>query len=82
MNRTKAALDLALRQDVISRSLRVALVVGSVLVLINYSDKILARTLVPSDFVKVVLTYLVPYFVSTYASVSALLTPRDATDDR
>ncbi len=80
LNRTKAALDLALRKDVISRSVRVALVVGSVLILINYADKILARMMAPSDFVKVVLTYFVPYFVSTYASVSALLAPRDAPD--
>lgn len=63
---------LACRRDVIMRSLRVSLVVGSILVLINYIDRIIIGTLVTADFVKIILTYLVPYCVTTYASVEAI----------
>ncbi|HSJ96655.1 MAG TPA: nitrate/nitrite transporter NrtS [Myxococcota bacterium] len=62
----------ALRRDVVSRSARVALVVGTLLVAINYGDRLLAGELRRSDFVKMALTYLVPFGVSTHASVAAL----------
>jgi len=54
------------------RSLRVALVVGSVLALINYTDRALTASLGTADWIKIGLTYLVPYGVSTYAAVDAL----------
>lgn len=55
------------------RSLRIAVVVGSILVTINYGDRILAGTLGSVEWVKIGLTYCVPYCVATYAAVSALL---------
>ena len=64
---------IATRRDVIERSLRVALVVGTILVLLNYTDRFLRHTLCGFDFVKMVLTYLVPYGVSTYSAVGAIL---------
>ena len=57
----------------VRRSSRVALVVGSILVAINYGDRLLAGTLGPLEFAKIGLTYCVPYCVATYAAVSALL---------
>ncbi|MCC6707650.1 MAG: nitrate/nitrite transporter NrtS [Gammaproteobacteria bacterium] len=57
----------------VRRSLRVAAVVGSILVAINYGDRIFAGTLVLRDLAKIGLTYCVPYCVATYAAVSALL---------
>lgn len=50
------------------RSLRVALVVGTALNLINQADALLAGGEV--DWLKCALTYLVPYAVSTYGAVS------------
>ena len=50
------------------RSLGIALVVGSILNLINQGDRLFAGR--PLDFVKLALTYCVPYFVSTYGAVS------------
>jgi hypothetical protein len=50
------------------RSLVVALIVGTVLNLINQGDAMLSGT--PIDLAKLLLTYLVPYFVSTYGAVS------------
>lgn len=47
--------------------------VGSILVAINYADRIFAGTLGTLDFAKIGLTYCVPYCVATYGAVSALL---------
>ncbi len=56
----------------VRRSLRVAAVVGSILVAINYGSRILAGALEAADFARIGLTYCVPYCVATYAAVSAL----------
>lgn len=54
------------------RALRMALVVGSVLVAINYGDRLLAGSLAGRDLVKIALTYCVPFCVSAYSSALAL----------
>jgi hypothetical protein len=62
------------------RSLTVALLVGTVLNLINQGDAILAMA--PVSWLKVALTYCVPYAVCTYGAVSsrlALLAPGPRT---
>ena len=66
-------LKVAVRSDVVQRSLRVAVVVGTLLILINYTDRFMKHALGGFDFLKMGLTYLVPYGVSTYASVNAIL---------
>lgn len=60
----------------VRRSLRVAMVVGSILIAINYGDRIVAGTLSALDIAKMSLTYCVPYCVATYGAVSALLDNR------
>ncbi len=50
------------------RSLAVALVVGAVLNAINQGDVLLGRGEI--DWVKIILTFAVPYFVATYGAVS------------
>lgn len=57
---------------VVRRSLRVAAAVGTLLVAINYGDRALAGHLGPADRVEMLLTYLVPYGVATYAAVQAI----------
>lgn len=57
------------------RSLYVALVVGTILNLINQGDALFGPG--PINWVKVLLTYLVPYVVSTYGAVSYRLTRPD-----
>ena len=52
-------------------SLRVSAVVGTALVAINQGDLVLAGGLPAVSISKVLLTYSVPYLVSTYASVAA-----------
>jgi hypothetical protein len=62
----------ALLPSVVRRSLRVAAVVGTLLVALNYTDRAIAGTLGSADWLKMGLTYLVPYGVATYAAVQTL----------
>ena len=58
-------------RPVAGRALRVALVVGTVLVAINQSDVILGGHLTTLVAAKIGLTYLVPFSVSTYSALGA-----------
>ncbi len=64
---------IALRADVFLRSIKVAAIVGTILVGINQGDAILNGEFTPELAWKVPLTYMVPYLVSTYACVSSIL---------
>lgn len=66
-------LRIAVRPDVRRRSLKVALLVGIILAAINYADRLLAGTMAAIDYFKIALTFVVPFAVSTHASVSAIL---------
>ncbi|WP_419906438.1 nitrate/nitrite transporter NrtS [Hoeflea sp.] len=63
-------LKLAMRADIVRRSLAVSLIVGTVLNIINQGDAFLGPE--PVSITKCILTYLVPYCVATYGAVSAL----------
>ncbi|MFT4926723.1 MAG: hypothetical protein ACI8WB_002821 [Phenylobacterium sp.] len=66
-------LTIAVGREVVLRSLKVALVVGILLTLINHGDVIYKEGITGIDanrLLKIVLTFCVPYMVSTYASVS------------
>jgi hypothetical protein len=65
-------LRLAARVDVVRRSFRVAAIVGTILVLINYSDALYPFRIGAGDWIKILLTYCVPYCVATYAAVGAI----------
>ncbi len=64
--------ELVTRRDVVVRALRVALLVGTVLIAINHGDRILNGSVAQLDFLKMFLTYFVPYGVSTFSSVAAI----------
>jgi hypothetical protein len=66
-------LKIAFRRDVVSRGLKVGLIVGTILTAINQGDLILSGSLSAASAWKILLTYLVPYCVSTYAGVSAII---------
>ena len=63
---------LAVSRQVVRNALKVALVVGTILALINHGDRILAMSLNEESVLKILLTFLVPYCVSTYSAVRAL----------
>lgn len=67
--RWKIAYQCAVSDGVPRRSFYVALVVGTILNLINQGDAIFGVGSV--DWLKIVLTYFVPYGVCTYGAVSA-----------
>jgi hypothetical protein len=68
MSTLKLACRCAVSDGVPRRSLYVALVVGTILNLINQGDALFGAAEV--NWIKIVLTYLVPYAVCTYGAVS------------
>jgi hypothetical protein len=64
-------LQLACEPNTVKRSLKVMLIVGTALILINYGGLLTSGSLQELPVLKIVLTYLVPFSVATYSSVSA-----------
>ncbi len=62
--------EIALSANVIARALKVSLVVGTALNLINQGESLIAVDFANLHFVKLGLTYLVPYGVTTYTSTA------------
>ncbi|MFN8681340.1 nitrate/nitrite transporter NrtS [Paracoccus sp. P2] len=63
---------LAFRQSVVVRAAVIAAIVGPVLAIINHGDTLLAGELHLSEAVKIIVTFLVPYTVSTVSSVFSI----------
>ncbi len=59
------------------RATKYAFFVGIILILINYGDVILQGEVTDGSLIKMGLTVLVPYMVSTCSSVGALLDLQD-----
>ena len=78
-SRWKQACLYAISDGVPRRSLYAALVVGTVLNLINQGGALIGS--VPIDWLKLILTYCVPYAVCTYGAISHQLRTRDASAD-
>jgi hypothetical protein len=70
--------DLCFADGIPGRSLRVALIVGTILNLVNQGDVFLHGGHV--NLFKVALTYTVPYIVATYGAVSFRLHTRTSGD--
>jgi len=68
MSLLRQAIYYSLSDGIPLRSCAVALVVGTILNLINQGDAIFGTASV--NWIKIVLTYIVPYAVSTYGAVS------------
>ena len=69
MDDTKLTLSQALlRPDTVWRAVKVSLLIGTLLVLVNQGDLILAGTWPP--IWKILLTYMVPYGVASYAAAA------------
>jgi hypothetical protein len=68
----------AIRPEISGRALRVAMIVGPTLTIINQGDVILNGDITAGVVGKIVLTFFVPYCVSTYAGVAALADQRNS----
>jgi hypothetical protein len=69
---TTSWLRLASQKSVVLRSLRYAVVVGAILTAINQGDALLRGDLTLERILRIALTVMVPYVVTTLASVDAL----------
>lgn len=64
----REACELAVSNGTPKRAARMSLIVGTLLIFINQWEALTGQTAV--DWLKLVLTYTVPYVVTTYTSVS------------
>ncbi|MFK7730139.1 MAG: nitrate/nitrite transporter NrtS [Pseudomonadales bacterium] len=69
---SSSLISIASRPDIVRRSVRVALLVGTILALINHGDRLVAGNLDLAAATKIILTYLVPYSVATWAAVQTV----------
>ena len=58
-------------RSIAMRASKIALLVGTVLMLINHGELIFAGTMDAQHWLKALLTYLVPFLVSAYSSCIA-----------
>ena len=76
MSRVREWLSVACERGIVMRASKYAVVVGAVLITINHGDALLAGELDLRRLLKMGLTVLVPYVVSTLSSVGATLAAR------
>lgn len=71
-------MQVAFERETMVRSLKVALIVGTALNLINQGDAMMNSE--PVNVFKCLLTYAVPYCVATYGAVAALRARQQHSD--
>ena len=77
----KTFVQAATERRTVITSAKVALVVGTILALINYGDRIfLHGDMRAADWVKLAVTYVVPYCVATYGAARYAVS-HDKRDD-
>lgn len=84
MNADMGFFAIAFDSSVVKRAAKIAGIVGLILAVLNHGDSVLAGTADMTTWLKIVLTFLVPYCVSTYSSVLAVrerLQALEPTDD-
>jgi len=64
-------MKLILRADIVKRSIWIALIVGTILNIINQGDRVIDD--MDINLAKFLLTYMVPYCVATYSSIMVIL---------
>lgn len=69
----KNAVSIVFSKDVVTRAIKVSLLVGTVLALINHFSAIMALSLTIETVLQITLTYFVPYAVSSYSSYQAIV---------
>ncbi|MEW6403388.1 MAG: nitrate/nitrite transporter NrtS [Chloroflexota bacterium] len=72
----KDFLLLCISRNIVRRAGYTALVVGTLLTVINHGDALLHGQMDPTRVLKIILTVCVPYIVSTVSSASTVLSMR------
>jgi hypothetical protein len=70
MNKLKVYFTILSDKELIIKSLKIALIVGTLLNIINQSEILIALDFANIDYLKSLLTYMVPFMVSSYTAVS------------
>ncbi len=70
MNIYKIYFTIVCDTEMLLKSFQIALIVGTILNVINQGDKIFAMDFENINYLKSLLTYIVPFIVSTYTAVS------------
>lgn len=73
MKRFKIYCEISASRSVVKRAINVALIVGTALNIINQGEVLLGLELANVNFIKLSLTYVVPYSVTTYTAVAMKL---------
>lgn len=68
----KSWLQLSLQPDIAARGLKAALIVGTILTVINQGDALAGGAITVGDLIKILLNYCAPYLVSTYAEIEVI----------
>ena len=72
MSKVNIPIGQLFNQQVSRRAIRVALVVGTILNIINHYDLFLGQHFTLQILIQILLTYAVPYLVSTHGQIIAL----------
>ena len=70
--RSRGFFALSTSGPVVMRAMKLSVIVGSILAVINHGPGIANASLSYGNVLQIALTYLVPYCVSTYSSVRAI----------
>ena len=65
-------IELFVRKDVAFRAFKIALIVGVILAGINHGDYIIKGEMTGNNWIKIIITFCVPYCVSSFSSVMAI----------
>ncbi len=72
-SKTQEWLALCVSKNIVRRAFFTSMIVGTILVVINHSDALITGKIDALRAFRMLLTYLVPYLVSTTSSVSTIL---------
>ena len=64
--------ELFVRKDVAFRALKIALIVGIILAGINHGDHLIKGEMTTNNWIKIIITFCVPYCVSSFSSAMAI----------
>jgi len=73
MNRLKIYIAILCDKEMIIKSSKISLIVGTLLNIINQGEAIFALDIENINYIKSLLTYTVPFLVSTYTAVTMKL---------
>lgn len=75
----RRAIMLVKNPNIVRRGLKFSAIVGTILVLINHGNRIVAAEVTQTQILQILLTYMIPYIVSCLSSIQSIM-DSDTTD--